>query len=111
MATLWRLPRRFSDDVIELDAGGGPGEIGVSAVGGLRFISEGPGEDALDVLAMVVLAGLLGLVAKDALVDADVVVVAEVGYDDVVEVDAGGGLLGKDRGGKGDPRRQVRIAR
>ena len=52
---------------------------------------------------MVVLAGLLGLVAKDALVDADVVVVAEVGYDDVVEVDAGGGLLGKDRGGKGDP--------
>ena len=91
------------DDVVELDAGGGLGEIGGVGVGGSRFISEGPSEDALDVLAMVVLAGLLGLVAKDALVDADVVVVAEVGFDDVVEVDAGGGPLGKDGGGEGDP--------
>ena len=50
---------------------------------------------------MVVLAGLFGLVAEDALVDADVVVVTEVGFDDVVEVDAGGWPLGEDGGGGG----------
>ena len=44
---------------------------------------------------MVVLAGLFGLVAKDFLIDADVVVVAQVGFDDVVELDAGGRPLGR----------------
>ena len=48
-----------------------------------------------DVVAMVVTAGLFGLVPKDFLIDADVVVVAEVGFDDVIEFDAGGRPLGR----------------
>ena len=79
----------------------GQARSGVSACRGRRRVVEGPGEDAADVVAMVVLAGLFGLVAEDALVDADVVVVTEVGFDDVVEVDAGGGPLGEDGGGGG----------
>ena len=89
------------DDVVEFNAVGGPGEVGRVGSRGLGRVVEGPGEDATDVVAMVVLAGLFGLVAEDALVDADVVVVTEVGFDDVVEVDAGGGPLGEDGGGGG----------
>ena len=53
--------------------------------------SERPGEHAAHVLAVVVLAAGLRLVAEDLLVDADVVVVAEVVFDDVVQVDTGRG--------------------
>ena len=87
------------DDVVEFDAGGGPGGGGDGAGG--AFV-EGPGEDGANVVAVVGLAGLLGLLAKDPLVDADVAVVAEVGFDDVVEGDAGGGPLGQDGGAEGD---------
>ena len=51
---------------------------------------------------MVGLAGGLGARVKGALVDAGVAVVAQVGLDDVVEVDAGGGPLGQGGGGEGE---------
>ena len=85
------------DDVVEGDAGGGPGGGGDGA--GACGV-EGPGEDGADVVAMVGLAGGFGARVKGALVDADVAVVAEVGLDDVVEVDAGGGPLGEGREAK-----------
>ena len=87
------------DDVVEGDAGGGPGGGGDGAGGGAV---EGPGEDGADVVAMVGLAGGFGAGVKGSLVDADVALVAQVGLDDVVEVDAGGGPLGQDRRGEGE---------
>ena len=83
------------DDVVEGDAGRGPGGGGDGASG---LTVEGPGEDGADVVAVVGLTGSLGARVKRALVDADVAVVAEVGFDDVVERDAGGGPLGAGRG-------------
>ena len=87
------------DDVVERDAGSGPGGGGDGASG---LTVEGPSEDGADVVAVVGLTGSLGARVKRALVDADVAVVAEVGFNDVVEGDAGGGPLGEGGGGEGE---------
>ena len=74
----------------------------MEAMGPASLTIKGPGEDGANVVAVVGLAGLLGLLAKDPLVDADVAGVAEVSFNDVVEVDAGGGPLGQGGGGEGE---------
>ena len=51
---------------------------------------------------MVGLASGFRTFIERALIDADVALVAEVGLDDVVEVNAGGGPLGEHGGGEGE---------
>ena len=75
---------------------------GVGAMGPADSRVKGPGEDGSDVVAVVGLASGLCTCVKGALVDADVAVVAQMGLDDVVEVDAGGGPLGEGRRGEGE---------
>ena len=89
------------DGAVGADAAGVTvaGVDGDPAGGGLGA-SEGPGKEAADVGAVVALAGGFGggAGAEGALVNLDVAGVAEMGFDDVVEGDAGGG---PGRGGDG----------
>ena len=56
--------------------------------GPLVSVAIAPAEHGCDVVAVVVLAGGFGLIAEGVLIDADVVGVSEVLFDDVVEIDA-----------------------
>ena len=53
----------------------------------------GPAEHGYHVVAVIVLAGGLGLIAEGVLIDANVVGVTEVLFDDVVQIDARRGPL------------------
>ena len=70
-------------------AGGRPRPAGRARCLCRRRLLEGPGKDAAHVLALIGLAGLLGLLAEDPLVDPNVLVVAQVRLNDVVETRAG----------------------
>ena len=89
------------DDVVEIHAGSRPRG---GLANGARCDIESPGEDASDVFAVVGPAGVLAVGVVGALVDADVAVVAEVGFDDVVEFDAASGPLGRGRPGRNQRR-------
>ena len=76
------------NDVVEFHAIGRPCQILRFRVRRLRRLVERPAEHPAHVVSVIVLATLLGLVAKNPLIDADVAVIAKMRFNDVVEIDA-----------------------
>ena len=74
------------DNVIQLHAVRRPGQIRRLERRGLGRTGEGPGKHPAHVVPVIVLAALLSLIEEDPLIYADVLVVAQVRLDDVVQI-------------------------
>jgi len=93
---------RFND-VVECNARDRPSLVAVASRRGrgtrgllgwlIRFrlvlSADSPAKGSPDIVAMVATAGLLGLISECALIDADVLFVAQMRFDNVVQGDAG----------------------